>query len=264
MAVAHPARRLAGDHPVQRLVAEHRDLGVEQCHVDMGASAGPVALAQCGEDRDRRIEAGEQIRISDTAFLRSAVRLAGQRHGAAHRLDDEIVAGARRIGPGLSKAGDRAIDEPGIDRRERLVIEAVSGEAARLEILDQNVGRSGEGSNLFLPAFRSKIDRQRGLAAVAGMKISRVEVGAIGAGDEGRSPLARIVAGAGPLYLDHFGAKVGKQLPRPWTGEDSGDLDHAQAGEGLVQFPIPSSRRTPGSQVGRSRRVWPRSRHAPG
>ena len=66
------------------------------------------------------------------------------------------------------------------------------------------------------------------------MEIGRVEIGAVGAGDEGRSPVARIVAGAGPLDLDHFGAEIGKQLPGPWTGEDPRELDHAQAGEGLV------------------------------
>src|SRR5687767_15760546 len=45
---------------------------------------------------------------------------------------------------GLAEAGDRAVDEPGIERREGRVIEPVSGQPADLEILDQHVGFGGE------------------------------------------------------------------------------------------------------------------------
>jgi hypothetical protein len=94
VAVPHSARHLARDHPAQRLVAEHRDLAVEQRHVDMSPTAAPVPLPKRRKDRYRRIEAGEEVGIGDAGLLRLAVRLAGQRHRAAHALDDEIVSGS--------------------------------------------------------------------------------------------------------------------------------------------------------------------------
>ena len=53
----------------------------------------------------RRIDAGEDVGEGDAGLLRLAVRLAGQVHDAAHALDDEVVAGARRVGarPGRSR-----------------------------------------------------------------------------------------------------------------------------------------------------------------
>ena len=36
--------------------------------------------------------------IGDAGLLRLAVRLAGEVHDAAHALDHEVVAGARRVG----------------------------------------------------------------------------------------------------------------------------------------------------------------------
>ena len=51
-------------------------------------------------------------------LLRRAVGLAGQVHDPAHALDDEVVAGARRVGAVLAEAGDRAIDQPRVERLE--------------------------------------------------------------------------------------------------------------------------------------------------
>ena len=125
------------------------------------------------------------------------------------------------------------------------VIEPVSGQAADLEILDQDVGFGGERAHLRLPLGSLEVDRHRALAAVAAVEIGR---GAVGG--EGRSPLARIVAGPGPLDLDHFGPEIGEQLPRPGPGEDPGQLDDLQAGEGLIHHPvIPAKAGTSGRKV---------------
>ena len=45
--------------------------------------------------------------------------------------------------------------------------------------------------------------------------------------DEGRTPAARIVAGAFALDLDDVGAEVGEHLPGPGARQDAGELDHA-------------------------------------
>jgi len=64
--------------------------------------------------------------VSATSHLlrpgaRFAVGAAGDAHQSAHALGQEVVAGARCVGTGLAKAGDRAVDEPGIQRLEARV-----------------------------------------------------------------------------------------------------------------------------------------------
>ena len=67
MRVAPAHRRLAA-REVGVHVREQRDLHVEQCHVDVLAFAGPVAVRERGEHRDRRVEAGRGSAIATPAF----------------------------------------------------------------------------------------------------------------------------------------------------------------------------------------------------
>ena len=89
-------RRLAADQVVQRLVGEHGDRAVEQRHVDMRALARLVAPAQRRQDADGRVHAGEDVDDRDADLLGSPSGCAGDVHDAAHALDHEVVAGARR------------------------------------------------------------------------------------------------------------------------------------------------------------------------
>jgi hypothetical protein len=43
--------------------------------------------------------------------------------------------------------------------------------------------------------------------------------------------MARVVAAAGPLDLDHFRAKVGKQLRAPRAGKHARQIDDGQVSE---------------------------------
>ena len=66
---------------------------------------------------------GKDVGEGDADLHRLAIRLAGKMHDAAHRLDQEVVAGTRRVRPGLAESRDRAIDEARIDRPQAVVIE---------------------------------------------------------------------------------------------------------------------------------------------
>ena len=80
--------------------------------------------------------------------------------------------------------------------------------------------------------FRSlEIGGDRALAAIAGMEIGGAEIAAVAAGDEGRTPVARVVARLRAFDLDNIGAEIGEQLPAPRTGEDAGEFENAQARE---------------------------------
>ncbi len=105
---------------------------------------GGRAADQRRLDRRDRVDAGENVGEGDADLLRLAVGFAGQVHHPAHALDDEVVAGARRVGAVVAEAGDRAIDEARIERLQAGVVEPVLGEPAGLEILDQHVGARGE------------------------------------------------------------------------------------------------------------------------
>ena len=164
--------------------------------------------------------------------MRRAVRFAGQVHDPAHALNDEVVPGARRIGPVLAEAGDRAIDEARVERRQARIIEPVFGERADLEVFDHDIGIGDEVEDGLPPPGRGEVGDDGALAPVAG-----VEIGGVGRPvrivDEGRPPAARVVA-CGMLDLDHLGPQIGKRLPRPRPGQDTGKLNDLQAGEGVL------------------------------
>ena len=48
---------------------------------------------------------------------------------------------------------------------------------------------------------------------------------------ERRPPVARVVAGAGPLDLDHVGAEIGERLSSPRTRQNARKLKNADASE---------------------------------
>ena len=122
MCVAQALRCNAGDEIIHRLVREDRHLCVEQREVDVLPRARAVAMGKRAENRDRRVEAGEDIGHRDTHFHWAATRmlvgLAGDAHQTADSLDHEIVAGLIAIGPGLAESGYRTIDQAGVERLE--------------------------------------------------------------------------------------------------------------------------------------------------
>ena len=54
---------------------------------------------------------------------------------------------------------------------------------------------------------------------------------AVGRRHERRAPAAGVVAGALALDLDHVGAEIGENLPRPRPRQDAGKFEHTQTGQ---------------------------------
>ena len=229
MRIAHPLRRDAAGKIIGRLIRQHRDLAVEQRHIDMRALICDATTSQRRKDRDRRIHAGKDIGVSDPRLLRRSVGFAGQRHKAAHRLHDIIIAGTMRIRPGLAEAGDRTDDQPRKIGAQPRGIKPIFDQPADLVILDDDIGVGKQRAYRRLPLGARDVDRHAALAAVAAVIIGRTQIFAIGAGDERRTPLARIVACPRPLDLDHLGTEIGEQLPAPRPREHPRQFDHADA-----------------------------------
>ena len=114
---------------------------------------------------------------------------------------------------------------------EARVVEAELGEPAGLEILDHDVGARRELAHDAPAVLGLEVDRDRALAAIAGMIIGSRHLRAVGALDERRPPAARVVAGAGALDLHDVGAEVGQNLPGPRPGQDARKLQNAKTGE---------------------------------
>ena len=161
-----------------------------------------------------------------------AVDMAGDAHQAAHRLKDRVIAGARRVGPGLAEAGHRAIDDAGIDGADRFVIELVALEIADLEILHHDVAGFRQLADDLLAFRLGDVDGDRFLAAV-GAQIERVVVVllALGIDQIGRAEGARVVAAAGPFDLDHLGAEIGQHLRRQRPGQHARQIKNFDARE---------------------------------
>jgi hypothetical protein len=188
------------------------------------------------QDRRRRVHAGRQVGDCDASLLRTAARpivaLAGDAHEAADALDDEIVARAVGVRAGLSESGDRAVDQPRIDRGERGVIEAVTGQRADLEIFDDDVGLAAEIADDAPAVGRGEVDGDRLLAAIAAEIVSGFgRVAPVRVLQKRRPPAARVVAAARLFDLDDLGAEVGEQLRAPRAGKHARQIDDGKMSE---------------------------------
>src|SRR5205823_12649465 len=103
-----------------------------------------------------------------------------------------------------AEAGHRAIDNAGIDRLDRFVIELVALEVADLVILYHHVAGSCEFADDLLAFASCDIDGHRLLVAI-GAKIKRVVVVllALWVGQLGWAEGARVVAAPRTLDPDH-------------------------------------------------------------
>jgi len=187
MLIAHPWRVLAGGEEMRRLAGEQADRTIEQRHIDMLAAPGAFAHRQRGLDTDDGIESAGQVRDRNTHLHRLARRFAGQRHKAAHRLDDEVVARFMRARPRLAETGDRTIDEALVGRGKAGVIEPELGQRPGLEILQHDIRRSGQFGDARKIARVPEIGHDAALSAIGGMVIGRLAV-AVLALDPWRAP----------------------------------------------------------------------------
>ena len=225
-----------GGEIVRALVGEHGDQRIEQRQVEMLADAALGAMRKRGAYGDAGVHAGDQVGDRDPRLLRAAARpvvaLAGDAHQAAHALDHEVVPRPLAPRPGMAEAGDRAIDEAGVDLLQLRVAEAVAIEVAEFEVLQQHVAARGELARDRLPLRVREIQRERFLAAVGAGEIGRFAgVAALRVLEPRRAEGARVVTLFRPLDLDHLGAEVGEVLRRPRTREHTRQVEYADSCE---------------------------------
>ncbi len=220
---------------VGRRDVRHRShADVQQRHVYVLSPAGGLPVVKRGDDRDYCVMGGHQIDHGDTDSLRDGTRhvlgLAGYAHQSAQRLSNRVVAGARRVRAGLTEAGDRAIYDVRACLPELPVGKSVTRKRTGLEILDEHVAFLGQLAHQVLSFAAGDVHGDRLLAAIGAGEICRLDgVVALRILDVRGTPPSRVVTRAGPFDLDHFRAKIGERLSRHRTGQNTGQVEHADS-----------------------------------
>ena len=245
MAVAEPRRRLATDQIVHRLDRQPCRLGIEHPDIDILPLAVDFARSQGRVDGDRGIHTGHEIGDGHASLHRHACGLAGHTHESAHGLDKRIVAGPFGIGSGLTKTGDRTIDEAGVVALQIVITQLVARQVPELEIFHQNVGFSGNSAYQRLAFRLGYIHGDRALVAVRRHEIGAFDgVVAVVVLQKRRTEAPRVVAAARPLDLDDFSTEIAKQLGTERPGQYSGQIEDGQAGKRPVilgHFGLPNA-----------------------
>ena len=96
----------------------------------LASAAVGFAIIKCRENADRTVHAGHVIDDAGTDLHGAGagllpIHVAGHADQAAHRLENSVVPGARRVRSGLAESGDRAIDDAGIDGTNGVVVESL-------------------------------------------------------------------------------------------------------------------------------------------
>src|SRR5262249_968217 len=93
-------------------------------------------------------------------------------------LGDLIETRALSIGPGLSEAGNAGVDQPRIDRAERLVVDAQTMFDVGAEILDHHIRLPSHAAQRLDPHRALEIEGDAAFAAMQVLKVGAVTGGA--------------------------------------------------------------------------------------
>src|SRR3954471_11286715 len=197
---------------------QHRDL-------DRDALICPTALDECGEDAAVRVHARGDVRDGD-ADLRRLVLGAGDGDQAGLALDEQVVRLLVGIGAVAAVAGDRDVDEAGVDGSERFGAEPEPLGRARGEVLDEHVGPAHQGRNGRPAVLALEVERYRLLRPVEPDEVARQPA-------DGLVVAAGEIAGAGTLDLDHSGSEISQLTRRERRGDGLLEGDDEESVEGV-------------------------------
>src|SRR5947208_2679884 len=213
---------------VLRDVREQRDLAVEERQIDLAALPGALAAEERAGDREGTEHPAGQVGHRQAHADRAPVGLAGDGHGAAHRLQREVERGPVAVRSLLAVGGDRADDDPLVERPELRVREAQALHDAGAEIFPDHVRLTDELVEHLAATLAVEVERERFLVA-----IDRQEVRRLAVGQERRAHAPHRVAAIRILDLDHLGALVGEQHRAVRSREHTREVEDANAFEEL-------------------------------
>ena len=213
----HVAHALVGRHRVfgksptgQALVVAEFDPAevhhpVHHRHLHVLAVARAIGLVQRRQEADRQMQSRAGIADLRTRDERRAIRHTCRAHRPAHRLGDVLVGLELGIGPGGTKALDRAHHDLRVDLMDLLPGEAEPVQHAGAEVLHDDVALLQEVDEHSLALLRFHVHRDRPLVAVEHGEIKAVGVRHVAQLAAGRIALRR-------LELDDVRAHPGEKL----------------------------------------------------
>ena len=152
------------------------------------------------------------------------VRVARHMHNAGKALGDIIVAGQMGQRTLPTKGGDGTHDQTGIERLERLVIQAAPFHYPRPVIFNDDIDIGDERPNQ-LDAFRSfEINTQAFLTAIL---LNEVDASVVFHKGQG----ARRVAARGLFDFDDVRSEFGHEPGCRRTGQILGEVEHGRTGQ---------------------------------
>ncbi len=219
-------RALARDQVVAAHVDQPGHVGIQERDVDVLSFPAPFPFLQRGEDGDRRVQACRHVDDGKADLHRRPFDRAGDAHDPALGLDDEIVAGAVTVGPGLAVTRDRTVDQTRVPRAQGLIPDSPFVHRAGVKVLHEHVGPLGQPLDDF-PAFP-------GFQVQGDALLPTVHAQVVGSFPSGKwgSPLTGIVPPSGDFDLEHLSSEVGKHHGAVRARQHPGEIEHQQALEG--------------------------------
>ncbi len=221
-----------GMHAVAQIAGEmgaHQDhRHIEHGHVDALPAPGPLALQQRRRERERARHAGGVVDHRRAELHRMHVLRAGHRHDPGRGLDHVVIGGLVAARPLLAEGRERGVDQPRVDRGQRVIAQPQGIERAGPVILDEHIGGGDELLEDLAVFLLLEVERNRalvgGLRQEARAHVAAVEV-LVGAGG------AALVGIVGMLDLDHVRAQHGELVGRERPRQHVRDVDHPDAFE---------------------------------
>jgi len=148
---------------------------------------------------------------------RPLARKSGNRHQAAHSLNDLIESGAPGIGAVLAKTGYAHQDHARVDLLERLVIQAETLLDIRTPVLGDDIRRLDHALEYLDALWRLEVESHRALVAVQVLKVAAHPIGC-------ERRLVGIDA-RGRFDTNDVGAEVCQHAHAGWTRTHAGQVE---------------------------------------
>src|SRR5437764_179017 len=139
-----------------------------------------------------------------------------------------IVGGQVLVGAGLSVAGDRAVDDAGIDRGDVRVAKAQARHGSRRQVLDHHVRllrqlKKHPSALRMLEVQGDALDPFRALEETKAKVVVGLPIGAYSFWSGIGADTADRIAATGHLHFDDLGPESRKRHAEKWSGEENRD-----------------------------------------
>ena len=197
--------------------------------------AGALAVIERADDAERVEHPGTDVDVVDRArSLGRAVFIGVVRHDAGRGVGDNVEALALLVRADFAERGARDEHQLGVDRRQRLVVDAEFLGHVRHVVLDHDVDLRDQLVDDLAALWPPQVDRKALFAAVVCQRHARVAAVALLAAQ------ASLLGAVGRLDLDHARTHVREQRAAVRPGDVFGNVEDGNASQKWVHGVVSS------------------------